>query len=509
MAETLQALWHLLQWPTVLYPLAGTALGMLASLLPGINGSLVLTLLIPLTFKMGAFEAITLLAGVVGGGSFAGSIGAILLNVPGEAPNAATALDGYALARQGRAAFALAVSAIASAAGALFGVLVLVALLPITREIVFAFSYPEFLLLAVLGLAVISVAARGTLLKGFIAGCFGMLLSFVGFDAFTGELRYVFDQPYLYDGIRLVPVITGLFGVSEALRLLAEKEERVAAAGVAPFQWRQVLEGILFVFRHVRLLLQSSLIGTVIGIIPGVGGSVASFVAYTTAIQTSADSGKFGRGDARGVLAPEAANDAKNGGAALPTLAFGIPGSSDWAIALGAMVLHGLQPGPLLLREHRDIIWGIIWTLVLASQTTSLVGLLIAPWAVRLTSIRTNVLAPVILALVAVSSYAVEGHLGDVVVAMIFGVVGYYMKKFNVPAVPVILGLLLGALAERSLYQTLLWSGGNPWMVLTRPISLVLMALIALTLGTPFLLLRRGQGTPPPVNQRQRGVASA
>lgn len=475
---------------------------MFAALVPGINGSLALTLLIPLTFKMGAFEAITLMAAVVGGGSFAGSIAAILLNVPGEAPNAATALDGYALSRQGKAAMALAVSATASAMGALFGILVLVLLLPVARQIIFAFSFPEFFLLAFLGLAIISVAARGTLLKGFIAGGFGMLLSFVGFDPFTGELRYVFDRPYLYDGVRIVPVIIGLFGVAEALRLLLEKEERISAVEASRFEWPQLVEGILFVFRHFGLFLRSSVIGTVIGIIPGVGGSVASFVAYTSAVQTAKDPERFGRGDPRGVLAPEAANDAKNGGAALPTLAFGIPGSSDWAIALGAMVLHGLQPGPLLLREHADTIWGIIWTLVLASQATSLVGLLTAPWAVRLTRIRIAILAPLILVMVAVSTYAIDGHLGDMLMAMAFGVIGYYMKKFNVPAVPLILGLLLGGLAERSLYQTILWSGGRLWVVGTRPVSLVLIALIAMTLATPFLALRRGRGDPGVAKQQ-------
>ena len=481
----------LLEWPLPLWFAIGMINGMIFGLLPGLSGSVGIALMIPLTFGFNTGEAMALFVAALGGQTFSGSLTAILLNTPGTAPNAATTLDGYPLARQGRGGFAIGISAAASAMGSVIGLIVLVALLPFVREIILSFSFPEFTMLAVLGLAAIAAASTGSLAKGLISGGIGLLLSFVGFSPIAGELRYVFGVTQLWQGVDLIAALIGLFAISEVIRLLVRQETISADLGDVRFPKRDVWEGVFFVFRHPWLLIRSSILGTGVGAVPGVGGTVASFLAYFQAVHSSKDPENFGKGDPRGVLAPEAANDAKDAGSALPSLAFGLPGSSDWAIILGALVLHGVNPGPNLIREAPEVVWIALWVLFFASFADSIIGIFAAPYLVKVTKVPPAILAPIVATLALVGAYGLQRQFVDVVFTLLFGVLGYYMRRHHVPLVPLILGLLLGASVERAFFQSLQVFDQGLWIFVTRPISLTLVVLTVLVFILPIVTTRR------------------
>jgi TctA family transporter len=323
------------------------------------------------------------------------------------------------------------------------------------------------------------------------------LISFIGFDPRTAELRYTFGSLYLHDGLGLVPVFLGLFAVAEMVDMSVTGRRTVSDKSRPEELTGSLWEGIRAVFSHFGLFIRSSLIGTVIGMIPAVGGTVASFVAYGQAVQTARrDKMNFGQGDIRGVIAPEAAHDAKDGASLVPTLAFGVPGSEGTALLLGALTLHGLTPGKELMADHLDLVFALIWSLFFSNWMTSILGVAIVGQLARLTVIRTQLLAPIIFALATLGAYVSEGRIEDVVVTFIFGFVGYYMKKHDWPRVPLVIALVLGPLFESNLHLTLrLHELGriNFW---TRPIALSLVLLTAVTLGLPYLqaLLARRSG---------------
>ena len=458
----------------LLFFLLGTLNGMLFGLLPGLSGSVGIALMIPLTYGISLNQALTLFVAAMSGQTFAGSIGAILINMPGTAPNAATTFDGYPLTRRGRGGFAIGISAMSSAMGSLIGCVVLVVLLPVVRATILAFGYPEFTLLGVVGLAAIAMASRGTLLKGLASGAFGVLLSLVGFSPIGNQLRYIFGFRLLWGGIDLVPVLIGVFALSEVMRLLLRRQTVVERPTADMLERSQVFEGMRYVFTQPFLLIRSALVGTFLGIVPGVGGTVASFLAYFQAKKTSKDN-TFGDGDPRGVLAPETANDAKDAGSALPSLGFGLPGSSDWAIILGAMILHGVAPGPTLIRENPETIWITIVVILIASWVTSAIGVAAAPWLVRLTGLRGSVIGPVVAALAITGSFAVQQQELDVFFAVVAAIIGYYMVQNRVPLVPLILGLILGGPVESWFLRSMSLYDSGILIFVQRPISLVLV----------------------------------
>lgn len=463
----------------------GVLNGLVFGAIPGLSGSLGIALMIPFSYGLTAESAIVLFCAALSGQTFAGSVSAILINTPGTSPNAATCFDGYPLTQQGKAGYAIGISATASSLGTIFGAASLIVLMPFVRQIILAFSFPEFTMLAVVGLAAIAVASHGNKVLGLVSGLIGVLISFIGFAPVGGELRFVFGQRWLTNGISVLPVLIGLFAITEVISLLLKS--RAAKAGSAPIvevemgARRQPLEGVIYTFKNLPLVARSSALGTILGIVPAVGGTVASFMAYFAAEKTAKGGPGFGNGDPRGVIAPEAANDAKDAGSALPSLAFGIPGSSEWAIILGAMIIHGVQPGPLLVTQRPDIIWLSIIAIVLASFVTSALGLLVAGRLSAISRIRPGVLAPAIAALAISGSFALRGRISDVNIAIAFGLLGFAMRRIGMPPVPLILGLLLGARTERSFQQTLL-TFDSPMVFLTRPISLVLV------IGTLYFL---------------------
>jgi putative tricarboxylic transport membrane protein len=475
----------MLGWPGVFYLLSGSVIGMVFGAIPGLSGTTAIVVLIPMTFGMDPVPAMLWLGSAYGASTYGGAIPAILINTPGEPPNAATILDGYPMARKGQAGIALAAAATASTLGGVIGLLVTFLMIPVLSSMIMAFSYQEFFMMALLGLCVIAVVGEGTMLKGLAAGGLGLMLSFIGYDPLTSVLRYTFGIEYLWDGIAVVPALFGLLAVAEITDLLVE-QKTIMEPDVEEDQEGQVWEGIKVTFRNLPLVIRSSAVGTFVGAIPGVGGTVAGFMAYMQAKQTCKNNENFGKGDVRGVIAPEAANDAKEGGALLPTLAFGIPGSSAMAVFLGALTLHGLDTGQDIFLTNMDVVYMLIVALLGSHMVAAVFGLSLAKKVAILTRIRPALYGPTIFVVCLIGSFALRNSFGDVVVTVLFGILGYELRKFGYSRIALILGLLLGTMAETSFRQSLMTDQGMAGFV-TRPISLVLLVLATTIVVAPYV----------------------
>ena len=484
----------LLTWSGLLFFMLGIANGMFFGVIPGLSGSVGIALMIPLVGGIGENKAIILFTAALSAQTFAGSVSAILLNTPGTAPNAATTLDGYQMTLKGKAGMALGISACASAMGTLIGTLVIVALLPFVRATILAFSFPEFALLSFIGLAGIAIAAKGSILKGVISGLIGLGFSFIGFSPVTGELRLVFNNPELLKGVDAVGALIGLYALTEAIKLVSGKRDvKQLVAVKVPFS--QVWGGVKYVFTKPFLLIRSSAIGAAVGIVPAMGGTVAAFMAYFAAQSSSKTPELFGTGHPDGVLAPEASNDAKDAGSALPSLAFGIPGSSDWAIILGALVVQGIQPGPMLIKEQPTLMWLAIVTIACASFITSGIGLALSPLALKVTKLRPPIIGISIAAVALTGAYGLDNKIVDVIWAIVFGAIGYFMSRSGYPTVPLILGLLLGKGFESNFNHTVSIMDGGLAAFVTRPISLVLLSLSLLIIYSGFKKNKKASAT--------------
>ena len=490
----LQAFLGVLTSGSVMFVFIGVLLGLCFGMIPGLGGTTALALLIPITFSMESLDAMYLAGGVMGATSFGGSITAILLNTPGTAPNAATTFDGYPMAQQGRAGQAIGASATTSAMGGLLGLFTLILFIPLAKEIVLLFGPVEFLLLTVLGLVAIAVSSRGKLLRGLIAGGFGLMFAFVGVDTISGATRFTLDTDYLWDGIPLVPTLTGLFAISQMIEL-ALKGGSVVSSNTTIASISGIWQGAAAVFKHWTVMVRGSVIGTIIGAIPGLGGTVASFIAYTSTVQSSRDPSSFGKGNIVGVIAPESANNAKDGGSLVPTVAFGIPGSAETAVFLGILVLHGIEPGPSLLLQNEREIYGLIVALTLSAVGASVIGLLTARWLVRITFVNVNILVPLVVTISLTGVYVLQGKPGDVLLALIMGIFGYLMIRFDYPRLTLVIALVLGETAERSFHQSLLISDNNlVGLIMERPQAIILVLATLLTLLLPALR-KRGKKT--------------
>jgi putative tricarboxylic transport membrane protein len=483
----LEGIISVLSWPEIIFLILGTFIGLIFGAIPGIGGLTAIVLLLPTTYGMDSGLAFILIGAIQGATAFGGSIPAILLNTPGTSENTATCLDGYSMAQQGRGKEALGAAATASALGAVFGVFVLLFLIPFVKKIVLSFGPPEFFLMSLLGLTAISMVATGNMIRGLIAGGLGLLVSFVGWDPISGNVRCTFGIMYLWDGIKQIPAIIGLFAIGESLHLAIKggtilEDKALAAKG-------SLFEGIIAVFRRWNLFLRCSVIGVIIGIIPGVGGAVANFLAYTHAVQTAKRPEEFGNGIIDGVIAPEAANDAKDGGMLLPTVAFGIPGSAVGVVILTAFIMHGMQPGPEMLTKHLPIVFLLIISMAFAGVLASVIGILSTPLMIKIVYIRASVLAPLVFIIAMIGAYSTTNHIGDIIVATVFGILGYFMRKFDFPRISVALGLILGRIAEVGFRQSLMISDLGIKIFFVRWVSLFILLLIVLSLLHPFIRL--------------------
>ncbi len=442
------SLGNILQWQVALIMLLGVTVGLIFGIVPGIGGLAGIAIFMSFIWGKDPVLGLTFLMALSAASSQGGSVTTILLNVPGDATNAATLLDGYPMARKGQAGRALGIVLTASGLGGLFGGLVLLSALPVMRQVVLAFGSPETLMMVVLGLSFMVIIARESPLKGFSAGCLGLALSTVGLHAATAISRFDFGCLYLEDGIALIPLSLGIFAIPEVIDMMVRPKTFQPGESIIVRKGGDVFRGVKDVFHNMFLFLRCCSLGTLIGVIPGVGAMAATFMAYGHAKQTSKHPELFGTGCVEGVIAPESAINAKEGGALLTTLGFGIPGSASMALLLGAFMVVGIQPGPKMLTEHLDLSIWLAWTLIFANLLGSIILLFTAKQMVKITYLDLRILAPLVLVFVIIGAYAMRENFIDVVAAFIFGGLGYAAKRLDYPRVPIILGFILGGLAE-------------------------------------------------------------
>jgi putative tricarboxylic transport membrane protein len=467
----------------ILIVFGGTLMGMLFGAMPGINASMGVALLLPLTYGMPPITALTMLLGIYCGAIYGGSITAILINTPGTTAAACTTFDGHPLAAQGKAGKAIGMATISSFAGGIISIIILILLAPVLARVALKFGPPEYFALAVFGLSIITSLSSGTLVKGLIAGFFGLMLGTVGMDMMNGTPRYTFGQVALLDGFSFIPVLIGLFAVSQIL-INVEKLESLNMKDSKILGLLPTLKELKSV---VPTILRSSLLGSFIGILPGAGATISSFICYNEAKRWSKTPEKFGKGSLEGVAAPEAGNNAATGGAMVPLLSLGIPGSETTAVLLGAFMIQGISPGPLLFRDNIGVAYGIFAGLILANIAFLIIGLFGVKGFVKVLQIPTRILMPLILTLAFVGSYSVKNNLINVGIMLGFGLVGYFMKKLKFPITPVVLALILGPMAESNLRRALIMSEGQWSIFMQRPISLVLLIITVLSLLYPII----------------------
>jgi putative tricarboxylic transport membrane protein len=488
-----EGLFMVLQWRPFIYLLIGSFIGFWVGILPGLGGGATLALMIPFIYKMTPQEALPFLLGMHSVVQTTGDITSILFGIPGESTTVATIVDGYPMAKKGEAGRALGAALMSSLVGALFGAGFLAISIPIVRPLVLAFGSPEMLMVILLGLTCISTLSghgkRGLLL-GLLSGGLGFLCSLVGQDRQAGILRFTFGQLYLWNGLQIIPVVVGLFAIPEVVDLAVRG---TAIAGNVSYGklGKGVREGIRDTFRHFWLTVRCSAVGSFIGILPGLGGGVAQWVSYAHATQsakTVEEQDGFGKGDVRGVLGPGAANNSKEGAGLIPTVAFGIPASSGMAILMGAFFLLGLVPGPEMLTKHLPLTFSMVWTIVISNIIIVAVSLLFINKIANMTTVRGAILIPFILLLAFIGSYTANNHLGDLVVTLIFGGLGYFMVRFGWPRPPFILGFILGKLAETYLY-TSTTRYGAAWLL--RPKVMIIFCIAVCVALYPFFQRRR------------------
>ncbi|MDP2931746.1 MAG: tripartite tricarboxylate transporter permease [Chloroflexota bacterium] len=462
-----------------LFLLFGAVVGLVIGILPGIGGVVALSLLIPFSWGMDPTSAMIMMGAAMGSVTYGGSITAILLNVPGTASNVSTLLDGYPMTVKGRAGVALGASASSTVLGSLFGLVVLVVLIPVVSILLMSFAPPEFFLLAVVGIVSIAFLTTGNVFRSLFAGAVGLMLSVIGISPVTGTLRFTFGATYLLDGIDYSAAIMGLFAVSEAFKL-AMGGYKPAAKVRTEQKFSHVMEGIMSPIRHLALFIQSSIIGTVIGIIPGVGGTVAGMLAWIAGAATSKKA-KFGTGVVGGVIASESAMSAKDGGSLLPTVAFGIPGSAEMAVLLGAFTLHGLQPGPGLLTTQLPTVSSLIFALMFACIIVTVIGVFSAKYLAKISMVPGYIVAPTIIVLTLVGAFVIRQSIWDSFVCLATGIFAFFMMKWGFSRMTLAVGLILGEIAELNLGLTLQITRTGGLIFLTRPISLALVIVIVVT----------------------------
>jgi putative tricarboxylic transport membrane protein len=460
---------------------AGVIWGILGGALPGISPSIAMALLLPFTVGMAPATAIVLLASVYVGAEYGGSIPAILIRTPGTNSASATVLDGYEMARQGKAGEALGISLISGLYGGLFGLAVLVLATESLARIALAFTPAAYFSLGILGLSVIAGLSGGSLLRGVIAACIGLMLAFVGSDPVSGVPRFTFESADLLGGIKPILIMVGLFAVTEMLVQIGEP----AWAKAVKSEARLKLPNWAMSKRLAKPQAIGAVIGTVEGVTPGAGGTIAAFMAYSEAKRWSKNPEEFGKGSPEGVAAPEAANNVVTATALVPLLSLGIPGSNSAAILLGGFLIHGLQPGPMLFQKAPEIVWSLYGGLFFANIAMLLIGLVILSPCIWLVNRPKPYLMAIILALVMTGVYAMHQSIFEIGMVLAIGVLGYGMRLLKIPVLPLVLGLVLGSLVESNYRRSLLISSGEHSIFFTDPVSLVLLLLAAvLTLYT-------------------------
>jgi putative tricarboxylic transport membrane protein len=475
----------------------GITSGIIVGALPGLTATMGCALLIPFTFGLPPIQGLLMLIGIFCGGIYGGSISGILIRTPGTPSAAATLLDGYPLAQKGMAGKAIGISTIASFMGGTIGAIIMTFLSPQIAKIGLKFGPPEFFALAIFGLGMIITISGRSLLKGIISALFGLLITVIGFDPLSGVPRFTFGSQNLLGGVTFIPALIGLFGYAQVFRNI----EKITILPPVKSKIENILPKLREIRSVLKTILKSALMGTFIGSIPGTGCDVAAFVAYGEAKRSSKHPEKFGTGILEGVAAPEAGNNAATGGAMIPMLTLGVPGDAVTAVLLGALTIHGLQPGPMLFRDHLDIIYPIFAGMIMAQFILLIVGLSGARVFARLINIDRRILTPVIFFLCVVGSYAMRFSFFDVGLSLVIGVIAYFMEYYGYTVSPILLALILGPMAEQNLRRALIISHGDPFVFFKRPISAAFIILTVFVIISSYYRIKKA-------NQREAQPAS-
>ncbi|NLT47354.1 MAG: C4-dicarboxylate ABC transporter permease [Clostridiales bacterium] len=465
----------------------GVVAGIIFGFLPGLSATMGVALLLPFTFGMETVDSFALLLGVYVGGIYGGSITAILIRTPGTPAAAATVLDGYPMAQQGKAKQALSIATFSSLLGGLFSCVILVFLSQVLARFALRFGAPEYFAVGIFGLSMVTALSRKALAKGIASVLIGFLLSTVGLDLLTAVPRFTLGNVNMLAGIEIVTALVGLFAVSE---IFSKVEDVRSEKGYG--EVKALAGKIIWPLRLIKMyslnLLRSSIIGTAVGIIPATGAGTASWISYNEAIRVSKDKESFGKGNPDGIVASEAANNAVTGGALVPLLALGVPGDTVTAVMLGAMMIQGLTPGPMLFVNHADVVSGIYVLMVIANIIMAIVGIAGVRFFLKVLNVPTNVLMPCVLALCCVGACAVRGYTFDIQCALVLGIVGYLFAKTDYPTPPMLLGLILGQTIESNFRRAMSQSFGDWTVFFTRPISCVLLIVAICAFMWPIVM---------------------
>jgi putative tricarboxylic transport membrane protein len=479
MFQGLIAFWHslgsFLTLESIFYVLASSLVGVVIGALPGLTATMGVALMTTLTIKLPSSQALLILICTYVGAIYGGSRSAILLNIPGTPASAASCLDGYALARQGHAGRAMGIATTGSVMGTLIGMFFLALFTPLLGDLALKFGAYEFFWLAVFGVIVSATLTGGDPLKGWIAGFAGLFIATIGQDGIHAYERFSFGTRDLAGGFSLVPALVGAFGFAEILVAMQEKRPPVK---INPFD--TVIPKIRDVLQYWRTILRSGVIGTFIGIVPGVGEDVAAWSSYAAAKRASKEKAKFGKGSIEGLMAAETGDNACVPGAIIPVLALQVPGSAPAAVLMAAMLIHGVKPGPMIMVESPQFVYDVVAMMLLATIGILIYGLTLTKFLIMVLRVPTTVIVPIIFVLCVIGTYALAGRLFDVWTMLLFGVLGFVLRRFHFPVAPLVLGIVLGDLLEKSLRRGLVLSDGDLTPFFTRPISAVLFGIIAL-----------------------------
>jgi putative tricarboxylic transport membrane protein len=470
----------------LLFCFIGVLIGTLVGVLPGLGPVAAISLLLPATFRASPVASIIMLSGIYYGAMYGGSTTSILVNIPGEAASVVTCFDGYQMARKGRAGPALGIAAFGSFIAGTLGVVGLAFMAPPLAAMALKFGPPEYFSLMVLGLTVLTFLAGGSMLKSLMMACFGVVVGNVGLDLMTARPRFTFGWDILLDGVGLVPVVMGLFGISE---VLLNVEEKLSEREIFKTAFKGLLPNLGDWKESIWPIIRGSGLGFFLGILPGGGAVISSFVSYGVEKKLSKHPEEFGKGAIAGVAGPESANNAATAGAFIPLLTLGLPSNAVMAILLGALMIYNMPPGPRLITSHPDLFWGVISSMYIGNLMLLVLNLpLIGLW-VKILKVPYPVLFPLILLFCLIGAYSLNNSPAEVGLMLIFGVLGYLMKKFKYDGAPLVLAMVLGPLMDNSLRQSLLMSGGSGMIFFTRPICLVILGAVALILLFPVLPL--------------------
>jgi TctA family transporter len=482
-------------WSTFSLMIIGIAIGFIVGILPGLGGPTAMALMLPFVFKMSAVEAFAFLLGMTAVTATTGDITSVLFGVPGEPTTASTIVDGHAMARNGEAGRALGAVLMSSLVGAIFGAIAIAVAIPIVRPLVLSFGSPEFFMLSLLGISFVAALSGEDILKGMVSGGIGLMLATIGLDPISGIQRYTFGQLFLWDGIGLVPITIGFYAIPETIELAvlgtSIATQEVSALG-------GVMEGVKDTFRHFWVVIRCSALGTITAIIPGMGAATTQWLAYAHAVQSSPNKERFGKGAVEGVLGPGAANNSTLGGSLITTVAFGVPASVIMAILLGAFIIQGIVPGPDMLipepKGHLSLTFSFVWVIIISNIITVGICFLFLEPLARITQVRGSIIIPIILVLIYLGAFAEKNAFEDMLVVLFFGGLGWVMEKLEWPRPPVLLGLVLGPLAENRLFLSS-DNYGTAW--LGRPGVLIIFAITLAGIIYPILKSRREEKKRP------------